>query len=149
GRGERSSVYVKGFGDEEPSTQFDLEAFFTAFGPINAVRLRRTPEKFFKGSVFVEFQDEETAENFVALDPKPQWRAHDLKTVRKRDYVDEKARLIREGKLEPSSGSGQSRFFEGSEGPRAHRGGRGSLSRGGGGGRGRGSGKDHVDPDDW
>jgi lupus La protein len=30
-RTESKSVYVKGFGDEEPSSQFDIEAFFGDF----------------------------------------------------------------------------------------------------------------------
>lgn len=71
---EPRSVYVKGFGDEEPSSQFDIEAFFARFGSTNSVRLRRTPEKLFKGSVFVEFQDEETAQKFLEMDPKPLWQ---------------------------------------------------------------------------
>ncbi|KAK5242475.1 hypothetical protein LTR16_008489, partial [Cryomyces antarcticus] len=55
------SIYAKGFGREGPSTQFDIEAFFAPYGPTNAIRLRRTyPEKVFKGSVFVEFDNEDT-----------------------------------------------------------------------------------------
>ena len=68
------SIYAKGFGPEEPSTQFDIEAFFTPFGPTNAIRLRRTIDKVFKGSVFVEFDSEETQRAFLALDPKPKWK---------------------------------------------------------------------------
>ncbi|OHX00386.1 RNA-binding la domain protein [Colletotrichum incanum] len=128
-------VYVKGFGDEEPSTQFDLEAFFTQFGPINAVRLRRTNEKLFKGSVFVEFPDEEAAQKFVALDPKPKWKDHDLKIMPKIDYVREKSALINAGKLEPNTSR---RFFEGKEGN--DRGGRG---------RGRGGRGGNFGKDDW
>ncbi len=135
GRLDGSAVYVKGFGDEEPSTQFDLEAFFTKFGAINAVRLRRTPDKLFKGSVFVEFQDEETAKNFLDLDSKPQWKGHDLKIMSKQDYVEEKNELIRDGKIEPNSNP-NSRFYEGKvfDGQRG-------LNRGRGGKGG--------DPDDW
>lgn len=139
-RGMASSVYVKGFGDEQPSTQFEIEAWFTNYGPVNSVRLRRTNELLFKGSVFVEFQNEEIAKDFIALDPKPQWQGHELKIMSKKAYIDEKNELIKAGKLEPSHNR-HNRFFEGKEV--------------GTGGRGRG-GRDHkgrdgerVDRDDW
>ena len=99
---ESRSVYVKGFGDEVPSSQFDIEAFFAPYGPVNAVRLRRTPEKLFKGSVFVEFSDDETAEKFLALDPKPKWKGeHPLSIQSKKSYVDGKNQDILEGKIDP------------------------------------------------
>ncbi|KAE9363639.1 hypothetical protein N431DRAFT_389686 [Stipitochalara longipes BDJ] len=140
------SVYVKGFGDEDPSSQFDIEAFFAQFGPTNAVRLRRTPEKLFKGSVFVEFADEETAQNFLALDPKPLWKGkYPLKIQSKKDYTDEKLQDIKDGKIEPAE----------TWGPRGRGGGyRGNNNRGRGhrndsGGRGRGDSRGDRDPDDW
>ncbi|RFU24627.1 hypothetical protein B7463_g11720, partial [Scytalidium lignicola] len=131
-KAESRSVYVKGFGDEEPSSQFDIEAFFAPYGPTNAVRLRRTNEKLFKGSVFVEFQDDETAQKFLALDPKPKWKGkYDLIVMSKKEYQEKKEQEIREGKTEPSEtwtrGRGRGR------GPRANRGG----DRG------------DRDPDDW
>lgn len=107
-----SSVYVKGFGEEEPSTQFDLEAFFTKYGHVNALRLRRTEDKTFKGSVFVEFQDPETAKKFLELDPKPTWKGNELTIMSKKAYVDEKSEMIRNGEIEPSH---RPRFFEGKE----------------------------------
>lgn len=130
-----ASVYVKGFGDEEPSTQFDIEAFFARYGPVNAIRLRRTPENLFKGSVFVEFQSEELAKKFLELDPKPTWKGHELKTMSKKDYVDEKTKMIQSGEIEASNNR-QARFFEGRE-------------TGGRGGRGRGRDSRRSDSDDW
>jgi lupus La protein len=148
---DEATIYAKGFGDETASTQFDLEAFFTQFGAVSAVRLRRTPEKFFKGSVFVEFQEAESAKKFLALEPKPQWKGHDLKIMSKTDYVQEKTALINEGKIEPSKS--KRKFFEGKDdnGRGGHRGkfdkddwkkrrddDQKSGFRGGRGGRGRG-----------
>jgi lupus La protein len=148
---EPRSVYVKGFGDEEPSSQFDIEAFFAQYGPTNAVRLRRTPEKLFKGSVFVEFADEDTAKNFLALEPKPLWKGkHPLKIQSKKDYQDEKLQDIKDGKMEPaetwvrrSRGAG----YRGNN----NRGSRGNYrnDRDGRDGRGRGDSRGDRDPDDW
>lgn len=151
------SVYVKGFGDEQPSTQFDIEAFFAKFGPVNAIRLRRDDDHLFKGSVFAEFETEEHAKAFLALDPPPKYEGRDLKIMSKRDYVDEKSQLIKEGKLEPSKSKGPRTFWEGQDLSRDRKGGdrfkgdkddwrarkdhdRRNNNRGGRGGRGRGRG---------
>jgi lupus La protein len=123
-----ASVYAKGFGDEEPSTQFDIEAFFSNHGHVKHVKLRRTHEELFKGSVFVEFGSAEEADAFVKLDPKPTWKGHELLIMKKKEYMDEKSRQIREGEKEPNTHR-RVTFFEGKE-----RGG----SRGGARGRGRG-----------
>lgn len=124
------SVYAKGFGDEKPSTQFDIEAFFARFETVNAIRLRRTPEGLFKGSVFVEFETPEQAQAFLALDPLPKWQGHDLKIMGKQEYVEEKNKLIAEGKLAPSEQ--KSRSFWGPKEDRFD----GDGGRGGRGGRG-------------
>lgn len=123
------SVYVKGFGDETPTTQFDIEAFFARYGPVNAIRLRRTDEDFFKGSVFAEFPTEEAAKAFLALDPAPTYKGHELKIMSKRAYMEEKNQLIKEGKLEPQKQ--HKKFWEGKElgTVRGGRGGRGGSDR--------------------
>jgi lupus La protein len=124
-----ASVYAKGFGEEESATQFDIEAFFANYGHIKSVRLRRTNEGLFKGSVFVEFATAEEADAFVNLDPKPTFKGNELLIMKKKDYVDEKARQIKEGLIEPNT-TRRTTFWEGKE-------------RGGGrGGRGRGRGRD-------
>ncbi|CAJ2512306.1 Uu.00g053210.m01.CDS01 [Anthostomella pinea] len=133
------SVYVKGFGEGEPDTQIQVEAFFSQFGEYSEVRLRKDDKdiehnKPFKGSVFVQWADKETAEKFMALDPKPQWKQHDLLILWKQDYMDQKAQAIREGKLEPMDGPS-----------RSHRG-RGGRGRGRGQSRGNHRG---GDSDDW
>jgi lupus La protein len=85
------SVYAKGFGDETETTQFDIEKFFAGFGPVKQVRLRRTDDKKFKGSVFVEFENLSDAEAFLALDPKPKYGETELLIMSKKGYVDMKA----------------------------------------------------------
>ncbi|KAH8736705.1 hypothetical protein BGZ61DRAFT_337695 [Ilyonectria robusta] len=166
---EAATVYIKGFGDETPNTQFDLETFFAQFGEVKGLKLRRTGENFFKGSVFVTYADEETATKFLALEPAPKWKEHELKIMSKKAYCDEKSELIRQGKLEPNTNTPK-RFYEGKDGKDnrnargrgrgGNRGGRGGDSddwkkrrehdqkngfRGGRGGRGRGRGRGNRD----
>lgn len=143
-KSELQSVYVKGFGDEEPSSQFDIEAFFSQYGSTNAVRLRRTPEKLFKGSVFVEFSDKETADKFLAMDPQPLWKGkHVLQIMSKKAYLDIKNQEIADGTLQPSESWGPSR---GRGHGRGRGRGRGSRNNRDG---GRDKGDRDRDPDDW
>ncbi|PWY77436.1 hypothetical protein BO70DRAFT_339194 [Aspergillus heteromorphus CBS 117.55] len=129
------SVYAKGFGEEEPTTQLDIEAFFAPHGPVNAIRLRRTYDKIFKGSVFVEFESEEKQKAFLALDPKPQWKGQDLLIKSKKEYCEEKVKDIEAGRVKASGGG------------RGGRGGRGGNFRGRG--RGRGGNRGGNDNRDW
>lgn len=85
------SVYAKGFGDETETSQFDIETFFAQYGPVKQVRLRRSDDKKFKGSVFVEFDQLSDAEKFVALSPKPKYNDTELLVMSKKGYVDMKA----------------------------------------------------------
>lgn len=85
------TVYVKGFGEETPSAQLDIEAFFNEHGKMNQVRLRRTDDGDFKSSVFAEFADVEDAKKFVALEPKPTYREQELLIMSKQAYVEMKS----------------------------------------------------------
>lgn len=104
------TVYAKGFGEEVPSTQFDIEAFFTPYGPLNAVRLRRTREKKFKGSAFVEFDSEETQKKFLEVNPKPKWNGTtELLIKSKKDYCEYKANEIKAGRIRQQQPSNRGR----------------------------------------
>ena len=96
------SIYAKGFGEEQPSTQFDIEAFFAEHGSTNSVRLRRTYDGTFKGSVFVEFDSEETQKAFLAVDPKPKWQGNELQIKSKKQYCDDKVDDIAAGRVRPN-----------------------------------------------
>ncbi|RMZ89761.1 hypothetical protein DV736_g2999, partial [Chaetothyriales sp. CBS 134916] len=122
-------VYAKGFGDEAPSTQFDIEAFFAPYGPTNAVRLRRTEDKLFKGSVFVEFATEELARAFLVLDPKPQFQGRELQIMSKKEYCDKKVQDIKAGKIKANTPRERSGNDRGGRGDR--RGGRFGRDRDG------------------
>jgi lupus La protein len=131
------TVYVKGFGEETATTQFEVEAFFAQFGPTNLVRLRRTDDQTFKGSCWVEFQDEQTAQKFLDLDPKPLWQGkHELKIMSFIAYTTEKNGMIRDGEMEPNA----TRTYRD-----RGRGGKGNDFKGDRGRRDRGD----RDPDDW
>lgn len=95
------SIYAKGFGDEDASTQFDIENFFAIYGPIAGVRLRRTDAREFKGSVFVEFDTLELQQQFLELEEKPKWKGQELTYKSKEDYVKGKQADIDAGILEP------------------------------------------------
>ncbi|KAI0135373.1 hypothetical protein F4814DRAFT_400770 [Daldinia grandis] len=134
---DERSAYIKGFGEEQSSTQFDIEAFLAQYGEFNSVRLRRAEDekKSFKGSVFVEWADKDTLDKFMALEPKPLWKEHTLDIRTKLEYKAFKAQEIRDGKI-PMKGSNHFGRPQ-----RDHR----------GGGRGRGSRGNHrgSDADDW
>lgn len=119
------SVYAKGFPDEEEQQQErdgkdrkggggnyafselqkSLETWFESLncGRVNAVRMRRDEKKKFKNSVFVEFATEESAQTFLALDPKPTYfgQSEPLEAMSKKDYIDMKAK---EKGIEPTYG---------------------------------------------
>ena len=103
------SVYAKGFGEEQPSSQFDIEAFFAEHGSTNSVRLRRTYDGTFKGSVFVEFDSEETQKAFLAIDPKPKWQGNELQIKSKKQYCDDKVDDIEAGRVRPNN----DKYFQG------------------------------------
>jgi lupus La protein len=135
---EARTIYAKGFGDELPTTQFDIEAFFAPYGPTNAVRLRRADDKAFKGSCFIEFQDGQIAQKFLDLDPKPLWQGKiSLEIMSKREYVSKKNEQLRSGEISPN----KTRIYNYNRARGGSRGGHRS-------GRDRQD-KDNRDPDDW
>lgn len=104
---ERSS-YAKGFAAD--TTLDVIEEFFTAElkegEKLNAVRLRRLKDKTFKGSVFLEFNNKETAERVAALTLK--YKETDLVMMTKAAYLDMK-------KKEKANNDGKKRKHDDSE----------------------------------
>lgn len=152
------SVYVSGFSEETKTMQIDLEKFFETFGSVKLVRLRRTDEGLFKGSVFVEFATTEEHKAFLdAAESEAGIKYEDtaLKAMSKKAYVDMKekehggfrngtstgkrqfnafaaSRNNNNNNTKDERGGGRSSGRGGASGGRGGRGGRG------GGGRGRG-----------
>lgn len=87
----KRTVYAKGFGDETPTSQFDIEKFFGEHGPTKQVRLRRADDGTFKGSVFAEFENIDDAKSFVDSESKPKWGDKELLVMSKQAYVDMKS----------------------------------------------------------
>lgn len=139
----------KGFGEETPTLQYDIEKFFEPYGPVLSVRLRRDDEKKFKGSVFVEFESPEVMEKFMAVEPKPKFEDKELLIMTKKGYVEMKIKDINEGKIQPQAKkSFRSKPFDaykthgaknGNDGEKREER-KGGFQRGGRGGRGRGRG---------
>jgi lupus La protein len=152
------SVYAKGFGAETATTQFDVEAYFAPFGPVNMVRLRRKQgDRTFKGSAFVEFATEDLAQKFLEKKDRPRWNGDmELKVMSKREYLEKQEEDIRAGKIAEDKKS-RYKMYEPKRDGGQHGGGRGGRrddrngrdnrnGRGGRGGRDRRNGRDD---DDW
>ncbi|KAG8871596.1 hypothetical protein FRB97_008488 [Tulasnella sp. 331] len=86
-----NSVYAKGFPDQRPGLQQEIEAFFTTYGQVASVRMRRAEDRKFKNSVFCEFKSNSSALAFLAADPKPKFEDKELLTMSKDAYVTTKS----------------------------------------------------------
>ncbi|KAG0234830.1 hypothetical protein B0O80DRAFT_424378 [Mortierella sp. GBAus27b] len=87
------SIYAKGFGEETPSLQLELEEYFSALGDVKQVRMRRHADtNEFKGSVFVEYAtlDEATKIGATTL----QYKGKDLLVMTKPAYCEMKAKEL-------------------------------------------------------
>ncbi|KDQ08807.1 hypothetical protein BOTBODRAFT_69609 [Botryobasidium botryosum FD-172 SS1] len=80
------SVYAKGFGQETGGLHARIQAFFSQYGDVVAVKMRRTKHKQFKGSVFCEFKRSETTDAFLESEPAPAWDGEPLLIMYKQAY---------------------------------------------------------------
>jgi len=156
------SIYIKGFAEETTTMQIDLENFFKELGTVNQIRMRRDDDKKFKGSIFVEFGDVETAKKVLAMEEKPKWNDCELVYMSKKAYVDMKAaeyggkfperkkkfNAFKEMGRNKSNGKGRNgpekdgeSAVKGDDKKRKHENGDGPRKRGRGRGRGRGKGR--------
>lgn len=141
------SVYVKGFPEETKTLQIDLEKFFESFGEPRVVRLRRTDDGKFKGSVFVEFATIEQHEAFLKLsdaDTKPKYADKELEFMSKKAYLEMKEKEYG-GKFPASHGKRSFNAF--AKDSNRGRSNGSDRNRGRGRGRGRGNGRGGRDGD--
>jgi len=149
-------VYVKGFAAEgEDVGQIPLEQFFRPYGSVMVRKRREQEDGSWKGSVFVEFDNEESAKQFLALEPKPKYNDNELHIQSKKEYSEMKCKekgitpeWLKTEEERQNSGRGRGRGgFRGDRGGRGGRGGGRGRGRGGRGGRGRDDRRDRRDRD--
>jgi lupus La protein len=138
------SIYAKGFGEEDKDTFRDIEELFAPFN-MKSLRLRREEDQTFKGSVFVEFEDEQTQQDFLNMDPKPEFKGKPLEIMSKQAYVDMKHQGIIDGLVEPKSPRGSSYRGRSHQYNDNYKGGRGGGKHRGRGGKGKGYDKHRRD----
>jgi lupus La protein len=150
-----TSAYVKGFGNEEDAGQIALEQFFRPYGSV-MIRKRRDDQGAWKGSVFVEFDSEDSQKQFLALDPAPKFNGNELTTMGKKEYIEMKCKekgikpdweLTEQEKYEQRKKQREANgdFGRSRGGDRRGGGGRGGRGSNRGGGRGGRGGNDRRD----
>ncbi|EJD75548.1 La domain-containing protein, variant [Loa loa] len=95
---KRRTVYIKGF--ERETKLDDILDFVKQFGSVENVMMRRekSEKRAFKGSVFVTYKDQKTAEAFVNSDTK-QFNGNDLLKMMQNDYWANKQKELKEKRL--------------------------------------------------
>lgn len=90
----KRSIYAKGFSVEEEPTEAELKEFYSKYGRVVSLRLRREGQKnrdgAFKGSIFVEFESPEIAETVVNEATEYKSAEVPLMNMIKADYVEMK-----------------------------------------------------------
>uniref|UniRef100_A0A915PRA1 Uncharacterized protein n=1 Tax=Setaria digitata TaxID=48799 RepID=A0A915PRA1_9BILA len=95
---KRRTVYIKGFGRDTKLD--DILSFVKQFGSVENVMMRRekSEKRAFKGSVFVTYKNQETAEAFVNSNVK-QFNGNDLLKMMQNDYWANKQKELKEKRL--------------------------------------------------
>ncbi|CDK25815.1 unnamed protein product [Kuraishia capsulata CBS 1993] len=85
-----------------------LEEFFSKYGKVNQIRMKRSKQKGFEGSATVEFNLLEDAKKFLELDPKPLFEEKELAVISKVAY--DEARQAKFGERRGSNSNGKKPF---------------------------------------
>ncbi|KAF2265991.1 hypothetical protein CC78DRAFT_615532 [Lojkania enalia] len=86
-----TSIYAKDFGAEAQAGQIALENFFKQYGAV-VVRKRRDNNNLWKGSVFVEFENEELQQEFLKQNPTPKYNGRNIIVMSKKAYIEMKCK---------------------------------------------------------
>lgn len=101
-------IYAKGFAED--ATLEAIESFWGTKGTVLCVRMRRFRDTSkFKGSVFVEFKDEEEAKKVLAEEHKLENATENLKVMTKTDYLAAKKLQYEEKKAARNGKKGEKR----------------------------------------
>ncbi len=84
---DAASVYFKGLPTDQ--TLDDLEEFFAGIAPFMCINMRRSRDKSFKGSCYVQFKSVESAKK--VLESKPKYGETELIVLTKADHIAEMA----------------------------------------------------------
>jgi lupus La protein len=91
------SIYCKGL-VKEGTTIEDVQGFFSKYGKVLSVRLRKQKDAKLKPSAFVEFDSEATAEKVRNTQPPIKNNDQELIIYLKREYYNKKKEARKEGK---------------------------------------------------
>lgn len=94
---KNKTIYCKPF--PKDISMDALEAFFSNYGKVVYIMMRRTQQKIFKGSVFVEFSTEKEAKDFLALESL-KYEEEELITKTKEAYFKGKGEEFRKRREE-------------------------------------------------
>ncbi|KAI9031871.1 hypothetical protein CLU79DRAFT_730485 [Phycomyces nitens] len=84
------SIYAKGFSTDPEPTKDSIREFFASFGRVLNLKMRVDDEKKFKGSVFVEYEMVDMANEVAKMNLT--YQGKDLLVMFKQDYIDEKSK---------------------------------------------------------
>ncbi|KAJ3033741.1 hypothetical protein HDV00_005862 [Rhizophlyctis rosea] len=94
GKVSDKSIYAKGFPVDLKNALEEVESFFSAFGPVQHIKLRRDADRKFKGSVFVEFKNITDCQNVRQMTLN--FQGEPLIILFKMEYIRMKAKELEE-----------------------------------------------------
>ncbi|KAJ8012789.1 hypothetical protein DPEC_G00046520 [Dallia pectoralis] len=95
---KHKSVYIKGFPLE--TTLDEIEGWLKGKGPIENIQMRRNLQKNFKGSVFLVFDTDEAAKQFLERTDTKSFKENEMLVLLREDYHTKKLEERKQSKAE-------------------------------------------------